>query len=61
MKKGDKVRIFEDPITRQKPEGMATLIKLEFVSDSVPRAERWRVRFEGDEPNETYSRTIFLE
>ena len=35
--------IYEDPVTRQKPEGFARLEK--FLSDIGDGYERWKVRF----------------
>ncbi len=47
-KKGDKVRIFEDPWTEQKLEGIATITKV--VSDR-PDEMHLEVRFEKGEPS----------
>lgn len=57
MKKGDKVMIYEDPITEQKPEGVATLIK-ELSRDTGYGLSCWEVRFDGDDPSETFGRSI---
>lgn len=46
MKRGDTVTIYEDPITREKPEGQAVLLKRIDSADSD--MERWRVQFKGD-------------
>ena len=43
MKKGDIVMIYEDPITKQKPEGKARLLELLF--DVAFEQEFWRVIF----------------
>ena len=46
MKKGDVVQIYEDPITKQKPEGQAELIKrLAYGENKLPKIERWEVKF----------------
>lgn len=52
---GDTVTIYQDPITRQKPEGDATLIR---CLNPVDRdgLSRWEVRFAGE--SETFERTI---
>lgn len=42
MKRGDIVPIYEDPYTKQKPEGKARLISL---AHKDPEFERWYVRF----------------
>lgn len=46
MKKGDIVRIYEDPVTCQKIEGAAKLLKLE--NDNIPEQQFWKVRFQHD-------------
>lgn len=56
MNAGDKVAIYEDPITCRKFEGEAVLIKRLSLG---PDSERWRVRFEGEE--ETYERWVAKE
>ncbi len=57
LKKGQVVTIFEDPISRLKPEGKATLVKFESKdNDGIYNMERWQVRFQGD--SETFSRKI---
>jgi hypothetical protein len=51
VKAGDKVMIYEDPITRKKEEGIARLVECldvdeaEFLGD---RLERWLVDFDDD-------------
>lgn len=50
MKKGDRVMIYEDPITRQHPEGPAILIK-------KIEGDYWKVSFI-NEPGKTYERTV---
>ena len=55
MKQGDKVMIYEDPITRQKPEGTATLLE-EYKPDIGDGLSIWVVRFEDD--GYTTTRTI---
>lgn len=42
MEKGQIVTIYEDPITRKKPEGNAKLLALE---KDDPIMQYWRVRF----------------
>ena len=54
---GQTVTIFEDPITRQKPEGDAILREL---YKTLGTASIWRVEFT-DEPGQFYERTIQLE
>jgi len=56
MKKGDKVMIYEDPITQLKPEGMATLTTR--LSSDGDRRQRWRVVFDA-EPDAKYDRNIY--
>jgi hypothetical protein len=54
---GDRVMIYEKPLTREKPEGMATLVEL--VSyEPEPDRETWLVRFDGEDPNTLYRRGI---
>ena len=48
-----KVTIYEDPITRSKPEGLATLLRrVEDVDGGL--LERWVVKFPGDAPVERW-------
>lgn len=54
IRAGDKVIIYEDPATRGKPEGIATLREL--YSRNGNRL-LWRVEFD-DLPGEYYERTI---
>lgn len=44
MKKGQSVTVYEDPVTMEKIEGEATLLKFE-ESSADPRFEFWKVRF----------------
>jgi hypothetical protein len=46
MQKGDVVMIYEDPITEQKPEGKAELLKKVGGDEEV---EQWIVRFLDDD------------
>lgn len=55
---GTRVMIYEDPITKQKPEGMATLKELYKTLGSTMI---WRVHFDGDAENEFYERSIEFE
>ena len=50
------ITIYEDPITRLKPEGKAQLIEL-LREDTGDRLELWEVEFL-DEPGTTYTRTL---
>ncbi len=55
MKVHEKVTIYEDPITEQKPEGKAIL--LHKVMELADNLERWKVCFEGEDGT-VYERTI---
>jgi hypothetical protein len=46
MKRGDVVTIYQDPITKQKPEGKAKLVKQ--ISTAEGGLERWTVQFVSD-------------
>ena len=46
--RGATVTVYEDPFTRQRPEGQAKLLSL--LSDDG-ETQRWRVRFEGEDRN----------
>ena len=59
MKVGEIVMIYEDPITRQKPEGKAVLLRK--IADMGDSLERWAVRFEGDGADSIYERNIRVE
>ena len=49
MKKGDIVKIYEDPITKEKPEGQAKLInRISRSGNKVARFETWEVKFLSD-------------
>ncbi len=59
MKRGQKVTIYQDPITRQRPEGKAKLIGRVSeigVYEGHP-VVRWQVEF-ADEPGVSYERTV---
>lgn len=45
MEKGQIIMIYQDPITQQKPEGEAKLLKLE---KDDPDQQYWKVRFLSD-------------
>jgi len=46
MRKGDIVQIYGDPITKQKPEGQAKLIKhIYYGENNLAKIERWKVKF----------------
>lgn len=55
MKYGDKIRVYEDPITRLKAEGIARLI--EPVKQDNGDLSIWIVEF-AREPGEYYQRTV---
>lgn len=54
---GTRVMIYEDPITKEKPEGEAILRQLRAVAGLMTR---WRVEFL-DELGHSYQRTIAVE
>ena len=54
LTKGTKVTVYEDPITKQKPEGQAEIIEHVETFD----LDRYVVHFEGDEPGFHVVRTI---
>jgi len=54
MKKYDLVTVYEDPITCQKPEATALLIRRH--DWHLEGCERWDVRFKGEQT--TYTREI---
>ncbi len=65
MKKGDRVTIYQDVTRREKPEGVATLIRRTADANQCGwwegnPAERWLVRFDGDD-EPTGERTILIE
>jgi hypothetical protein len=51
---GETVTIYEDPVTKMKPEGNAKLIR--FVQALPNGLEEWSVRFQGEQAK--YFRTI---
>ncbi len=58
MKVGDKVTIFDDPITEMKPEGKATLLTCVDIDPGQPIMERWQVHFDDDVDDCNVSRVI---
>ena len=61
MQTGDKVYIYQDPITREKLEGMAELVEIVVQDAGVfldNHLEIWEVRFES-ERDSTYTLTIW--
>ena len=54
---GSRVMIYEDPVTREKPEGVAILRELHAIKGLI---SRWRVEFE-EELGQFYERSIALE
>ena len=59
LKPGDKVIVYQDPLTRTQPEGEAELISLFRRESLEPPVELWSVRFEGESENRF--RSILLE
>lgn len=57
LKAGDKVTIYKDPISQEKPEGKATLVERESIG--MDGEEQWLVRFHGD--SDLVSRCIYEE
>lgn len=55
FKKGQTVRVYEDPESREVLEGVATLVKRE---GNVCGHEFWWVRFDGDAKDEIVYRRI---
>lgn len=60
MKPGDKVTVFVDPMTEEKVEGLAQLVRLLEMPlpGERPALESWRVHFEGDDNGTSYGRMI---
>lgn len=52
---GDRVPVFQDPITEEKLEGMAVLRRK--LGHDVGVFERWEVEFDAD-PGVTYERSV---
>jgi len=63
MQPGRKVVIYEDPVTRDRPEGLATLIRKntdfhDCQVNSKTMLEWWEVAFDGDPEGEHFTRRI---
>ena len=58
MKQGQRVMIYQDPATKQKPEGYAILLKRISEMESDPGMQYWLVKFDQDEETEPYHRFI---
>jgi hypothetical protein len=56
MEQGQVVTIFEDPVTKKKPEGEAVLLELMWKDRFPPYMERWKVSFTGED--DVYERNI---
>lgn len=56
MQEGDKVQVYQNPVTRQNPEGEAKLVRL-YRPDEGDGLSMWWVEFD-DEPGQEYMRTI---
>lgn len=56
--KGQRVEIYQDPITKKDFEGKATLVS-EYRPDVGDGLSMWQVRFD-DELGQTYLRTIYI-
>jgi hypothetical protein len=50
------VMVYEDPYTRQKPEGEARIIK--HLTELAPGVDLYLVHFIGDQPSQTVERII---
>jgi len=63
MIKGDEIIIYEDPITKQKPEGEAVLIKKLGTCGfwEGKELQRWEVRFIAGDWTKTFERAILKE
>jgi len=59
MKSGDIVKIYEDPVTKQKLEGEAKLNH--FIAKIGLNIERWQVIFIDDKYKMSVGRFIYLE
>jgi hypothetical protein len=59
MEPGQKVMVYEDPVTKTDEEGVATLIEL-YRRDCGDGLELWVVRFD-DEPDRTFTRTVSIQ
>ena len=58
METGDKVKIYQKPITQEDFEGVATLVS-KYLPDEGDGLSIWEVHFENDQSGETYLRTIY--
>jgi hypothetical protein len=61
FRKGDKVMIYQKPVTQEDQEGMAELVQFVGKADYAPYLETWEVRFDGDQDRETFTRTLLPE
>ena len=51
MKQGDRVTIYQDPLTQESPEGEATLVYIEDANAGIYDGylvQRWAVQFKGE-------------
>lgn len=58
MKKGELINVYSDPITRERLEGQAKLIKK--IQDLADGYESWTLEFT-DEPGNKYTRLVHSE
>ncbi len=57
LQKGDRVIVYDDPLTKRRPEGTAFLVGRvnHFTSEEL---QRWKVHFESDDEGVTVERFI---
>lgn len=58
MKRGDIVQVYQDPLTREMPEGSAMLLK--HLGDDAG-CQIWKVRFVEDHPHQVCIRRILAD
>ena len=58
LKKGDRVMIYNNPVTETNPEGQATLVRRVRKSRFRGECDRWLVRFDGDDLGAEYERFV---
>lgn len=64
MKPGDKVTIYHDPLTMQRIEGEAKLIRVVNNDSGIyegKRIQQWLIHFMGDPCGKYYERKILLQ
>lgn len=60
LKSGQVIMVYQDPLTENRPEGEAKLIR-KLDENKLDQTEYWDVLFVGDDPDQVCSRIISIK